>query len=228
MSVLTQEQFNSIKQSPRNCSVTDIEDLCDAYEGLVAELAEKEELRFALNQRNQIITELSRADAELEKVRAEPQETRMPILKKNQPCGCIVCTCEGDRCSGCGAKHCGTHPIAQIPNPVYERHALLERAESKNIQLVAQVAATRTLLYAHTIAPSGVPICACNNRNAAQAGLEQRCWYCEVRAVLTNLPAEAEKLVRVVEQAKIGHYEKANGHCNCGLCVALRDLRGGE
>jgi hypothetical protein len=44
------------------------------------------------------------------------------LLAKHQPCGCIVCTCEDDlRCHGCGAKNCGTHPVGQIPNAVYEQ-----------------------------------------------------------------------------------------------------------
>ena len=42
------------------------------------------------------------------------------LLAKNQSCGCIVCTCgDEERCHGCGAKHCGTHPVGLIPNPVY-------------------------------------------------------------------------------------------------------------
>jgi hypothetical protein len=41
-------------------------------------------------------------------------------LDRIQPCGCIVCECNDDeRCHGCGAKHCGTHPVGKIPNPVY-------------------------------------------------------------------------------------------------------------
>jgi hypothetical protein len=42
------------------------------------------------------------------------------ILAKHQPCGCVVCTCEDDvQCHGCGAKHCGTHPVGEIPNPLF-------------------------------------------------------------------------------------------------------------
>ena len=45
----------------------------------------------------------------------------MRLLAKHQPCGCVVCTCEDDtQCHGCGAHYCGTHPVGQIPNPVYE------------------------------------------------------------------------------------------------------------
>ncbi len=41
-------------------------------------------------------------------------------LAKRQPCGCVVCTCEDEeRCSGCGAKSCGTHPLGKIPSPVF-------------------------------------------------------------------------------------------------------------
>lgn len=42
-------------------------------------------------------------------------------LAQHQPCGCIICICDDDeRCHGCGAKHCGTHPLGVIPNAVYE------------------------------------------------------------------------------------------------------------
>lgn len=41
-------------------------------------------------------------------------------LARHQPCGCVVCTCEDEeRCNGCGAKNCGTHPVGEIPNPVF-------------------------------------------------------------------------------------------------------------
>jgi len=49
-------------------------------------------------------------------------------LARNQPCGCVVCRCEDEhRCGGCGAKNCGTHPVGQIPNPVYKSSALTAR-----------------------------------------------------------------------------------------------------
>jgi len=57
---------------------------------------------------------LAAMDADRER-RAEPRE-----LARNQPCGCVICVCGyDDQCQGCGAKHCGTHPVGQIPNPVY-------------------------------------------------------------------------------------------------------------
>ena len=40
-------------------------------------------------------------------------------LAKHQPCGCVVCTCESDRCQGCGATHCGKHPVGEIPNRIF-------------------------------------------------------------------------------------------------------------
>lgn len=38
---------------------------------------------------------------------ADPEQ---PLrLAREQPCGCLVCTCEDEeRCHGCGAKNCGT------------------------------------------------------------------------------------------------------------------------
>jgi len=44
-----------------------------------------------------------------------------PVMAKHQPCGCVICTCEdNEQCHGCGAHHCGKHPIAKFSNPVYE------------------------------------------------------------------------------------------------------------
>jgi hypothetical protein len=57
------------------------------------------------------------ADAMLAE-RAKPAAPR--TLAREQPCGCIVCTCKTEeRCLGCGARHCGTHPVGEIPSPVY-------------------------------------------------------------------------------------------------------------
>ena len=45
---------------------------------------------------------------------------RPRLLAKNQPCGCVVCTCEDDiQCQGCGAKSCGNHNSNELPNAVY-------------------------------------------------------------------------------------------------------------
>src|ERR1035437_8009434 len=59
----------------------------------------------------------------LKRERDEALKWQEPRLARNQPCGCIICNCEDDeKCSGCGAKHCGTHEVGKIPNPVYENH----------------------------------------------------------------------------------------------------------
>lgn len=51
---------------------------------------------------------------------------RPPLLARYQPCGCQVCVCENeDQCQGCGAKNCGSHPVGEIPNPVFEALAVL-------------------------------------------------------------------------------------------------------
>lgn len=48
------------------------------------------------------------------------QEPAAEFLK-NQPCGCVLCTCEDERqCQGCGAKHCGNrtnHPAYVAEDP---------------------------------------------------------------------------------------------------------------
>ena len=51
------------------------------------------------------------------------------ILDRYQKCGCIVCVCEDDnRCNGCGAQHCGTHVVGEIPDPVYRPLASAAKA----------------------------------------------------------------------------------------------------
>lgn len=43
------------------------------------------------------------------------------VLAKRQPCGCVICTCEDPvQCHGCGAEHCGKHPVGEFDAPVYE------------------------------------------------------------------------------------------------------------
>ena len=60
-------------------------------------------------------------------------ELEGPMLVKYQPCGCVICTCDDEvQCQGCGAKMCGTHPIGENPDPVYE--------ESESDKLRARIA----------------------------------------------------------------------------------------
>jgi len=57
-----------------------------------------------------------RIDAEPAESKGKPER----LFAKHQPCGCVVCTCEDDeKCQGCGAHWCGTHPVPEIPIPVY-------------------------------------------------------------------------------------------------------------
>ena len=62
-------------------------------------------------------------------------ERKAPLLAKYQPCGCVICTCEGERCDGCGAKWCGAHPVSETPNPIYEPHPFLARAKKAEAEL---------------------------------------------------------------------------------------------
>lgn len=42
-------------------------------------------------------------------------------LKKYQPCGCVLCTCEDElRCHGCGAVSCGKHKVGDNKHFVFE------------------------------------------------------------------------------------------------------------
>lgn len=61
-----------------------------------------------------------------------PTEPAAPerLLARNQPCGCVVCSCDAPCCFGCGARHCGTHRVGQIPNPVYEPTAPAPQPEA--------------------------------------------------------------------------------------------------
>ena len=75
-------------------------------------------------------------------LRKRMEELQGPVLKKLQKCGCVTCHCEGNQCLGCGAKHCGNHPIGAIPNPEFERpHPL----EAKVSELEGMVAGLREL-----------------------------------------------------------------------------------
>ena len=62
---------------------------------------------------------------------AQPAE-QQPALTKYQPCGCVICTCEHEtQCQGCGAKHCGTHPIGQLyQQPTPDVSALVEALQA--------------------------------------------------------------------------------------------------
>lgn len=65
--------------------------------------------------------------------------TTEPVLDKYQPCGCVICTCENDvQCQGCGARHCGKHPIGEIPGPVY---VSAESVEGLSAEQLAEILA---------------------------------------------------------------------------------------
>lgn len=67
-------------------------------------------------------------------------------LARRQPCGCIICYCEDDDgCTGCGAKHCGTHALGKIPNPVIERFNLLPLADLIDLAMKRWIAAGGTI-----------------------------------------------------------------------------------
>jgi hypothetical protein len=62
-----------------------------------------------------------KTDAGLKEALAQ-KEAR--TLAREQPCGCVICICgDTDKCHGCGAHHCGTHPVGVFDNPVLEKEA---------------------------------------------------------------------------------------------------------
>jgi hypothetical protein len=115
------------------------------------------------------------------------------ILAKHQPCGCVVCTCEyEERCGGCGAKHCGTHPVGVFSQPLFDhaadhgaliREALVE-AELRVDILTAACAAHRA--------------CCSEEHNPREGKLHGYCVVCGV-----SWPCETAKqfLVKPKERA---------------------------
>jgi hypothetical protein len=83
-----------------------------------------DELRMeiaSLNKGNETLHKLM--DEQLEEItilKAEIEMPKRPRLSRNQPCGCVVCYCEGPQCGGCGAKNCGHHAPGEMPNPVFD------------------------------------------------------------------------------------------------------------
>ena len=44
------------------------------------------------------------------------------VLAKNQPCGCVICTCDNEKqCMGCGSRNCGQHAFGDLPEKAYEK-----------------------------------------------------------------------------------------------------------
>lgn len=67
---------------------------------------------------------------------AEPLNRR---LARNQPCGCVICYCKDEeRCHGCGAKNCGTHPPGKFPNPVFVDEAEQPPGEPRQLDIAGE------------------------------------------------------------------------------------------
>lgn len=75
-------------------------------------------------------------------------------LARHQPCGCVVCICEHEtQCLGCGAKHCGTHSVGQIPQPVFNGSAkeITDDFAKQAAEVLADIAFTAGHLHAQEI-----------------------------------------------------------------------------
>lgn len=64
-------------------------------------------------------------------------------LKKYQPCGCVLCTCEDElRCHGCGAVSCGKHKVGDNKHFVFEDtsdYITLQEAYEKAVDATKQI-----------------------------------------------------------------------------------------
>lgn len=97
-----------------------------------------EEKKIKLDQKKPVVKQARDAgyNRALEDVIAyvccEPIE-KLPKLELSriQLCGCIICYCEGEQCHNCGAKHCRTHEVGSIPNPIYNKYKLKGREDEK-------------------------------------------------------------------------------------------------
>ena len=84
----------------------------------------------------------------------EDVEEEQGTLAKHQSCGCVVCTCEDEvQCQGCGARNCGTHPVGQIPQPVFTGPAtdVTDDLAKQAAEVVADIAFTAGHLFAQGI-----------------------------------------------------------------------------
>ena len=95
-------------------------------------------------------------------------ELKAPTRARKQPCGCVVCYCEGERCQGCGAKNCLTPDcVFRLGNEskiVYARHALVDRcAELEKLLRSAR----ECLDVTSYLAPNTTLAALCEDINAA-------------------------------------------------------------
>ena len=56
-------------------------------------------------------------------------QTGENILARNQPCGCVVCSCEDEvQCHGCGASNCGTKECVFKYHPENKVYTAVQKA----------------------------------------------------------------------------------------------------
>ena len=85
------ERLAEIKQSPRNCSVTDIEDLCDEVERLWKEARHYcEYIREIDEARSEALTELANV--------VQAHKRTLNKLSLREPPHCSTCACGFDWC----------------------------------------------------------------------------------------------------------------------------------
>jgi regulator of replication initiation timing len=116
------------------------------YEDLCITLrAEIKKLKQQLAIMDDMATRRDELELENARLKAELDAMKSPRLAREQPCGCVVCRCDGPQCLGCGARTCGTHPMGYIPNPIYQ-DTENEWLTDENARLKAQIEKLRFLL----------------------------------------------------------------------------------
>lgn len=77
----------------------------------------------------QVTERADKLEEELAEEKKAREEWEGRTLARNQPCGCVICICGGERCAGCGSRPCNSFPHG-TDNAVWEKNPLLDRAEA--------------------------------------------------------------------------------------------------
>lgn len=120
--------------------------------------------------------------------------------------------------------------VANVERACMREMDRAESAEAKNLELAAQVVALGDALENNQwiVGETGGEICPECGGMRRIGGHET---YCSIHKALANLPAEAEKLVRLkaaTEQLYADHHSGVfqDSECPCAVCKTIRDLRG--
>ena len=144
------------------------------------------------------------------------------VRARTQPCGCVVCHCDSEsRCSGCGAKNCGTDDcvfrdplgrrVVYETEPSYEQ--LREQLSASEARRAAMVVILGKLLAVTRSLPPG------DTYNEIRHDAELEAEY----ALSSPDLAPWVALLKEIPLTMRGHSEQLGGPCHCLLCDAARE-----